>query len=121
MSTSRTQLKCRQLWKLCRRHGWSSPISRDALVNLALESAIQGQGRDIVHDLIEEPYIEFHVGRGYSLKNNPDAQAQAAYRLKDVCGYSEIQIEATLSRFEQAGGFSAYDAEALRDALDSWD
>jgi len=118
---SKSTLKCSLLWKLCRRHGWSSPVSEDGLTDLALEDGNQGDGREIAEELIEEPYIGYVNGQGYFVKNDPDSQAQAAYRLINHCGYLEIQVESTLSRFEQAGGFDAYDEEEVMDGLDNWE
>jgi len=97
---SRTRLKCRLLWKLCRKHGWGAPVPESVLV--------------------EEPYIRYREGHGYSVENDPDAQAQAACRLVSTCGYLEIQVEPTLSRFEQAGGFDAYDEREVSAALADW-
>ena len=117
---SDSQLKCELLWKLCRKHGWASPLLEDALIDLALESSDQGDGRELVDELVEEPYIAYQQERGYSVKNDPDAQAQAAYRLISVCGYHEIQVELTLSRFEQAGGFDEYDRDEVLSDLNDW-
>lgn len=111
--------ECNLLFKFARRHGWGNPISKDGLVDLALESSEQGEGREVVDKLAEEPYVINQPGKGYKLKNDPDSQAQAAFRLKQNCGYSELRIEATFSRFEQAGGFDEYDDSVLDD-LDDW-
>lgn len=113
------RIRCRLLWKLARRHGWGSPVDAGTLVRSALESSIQGAGHDRVGELVEEPF----VGRGpdgYFLRNDPDSQALAAVRLRETCGYSTLQVEATLSRFEQAGGFDAYDESSLRRKLSEW-
>lgn len=112
---------CALLWKVSRKHGWSSPISEDGLTDLALEDADQGKGREVVQRLTSEPYITYQRGQGYGMKNDPDSQAQAAYRLKNVCGYTELQIEATLSRFQEAGGFDAYEKQEVMKTLDDWD
>ena len=120
MSRDTSELKCRLLWKLCRRHGWATPVPRKALVDWALQDSDQGRGRTIVEDLLDEPYIGFQRGAGYSVRNDPDSQAQAAYRLKSVCGYTELQIEATLSRFQQAGGFAAYGEDDVLKTLKDW-
>lgn len=120
MPPSDAQLKCELLWKLCRRHGWGGAISKDGLTDLALDASSQGSGRKIVEQLIDESYITYQRGNGYRVKNDPDSQAEAAYRLKNSCGWSELQIEATLSRFEQAGGFSAYDEASVMQELDDW-
>lgn len=117
---SASELKCKLLWKLCRKHGWGSPVPRSRLVDLALQTSEQGRGKELVGELIEEPYIGYQDGRGYSVLNSPAAQAQAAYRLKSSCGYLEIQIEPTLSRFEQAGGFDAYDEAGVLATLNDW-
>jgi hypothetical protein len=117
---STSELKCKLLWKLCRKHGWGSPIPKTRLVNLALQSSSQGKGKRLVEELVQEPYIEYQEGQGYSALNNPDSQAQAAYRLNSSCGFLKIQIEPTLSRFEQAGGFDAYDEDDVLATLDDW-
>jgi hypothetical protein len=39
--------------------------------------------------------------------------------LYSTCGFLSIQIETTLSRFDQAGGFEAYDPAVL-DTLEPW-
>lgn len=115
-----TRVKCRLLWKLARRHGWGSPVAETTLVTDALEPSAQGRGRELLADLRREPFVGVRRGDEFVLSNDPDSQALAAVRLRETCGYSRLQVEATLSRFEQAGGFEAYDADALRDELDSW-
>lgn len=114
------RLKCRLLWKLARRHGWGSPIEEETLVVSALAPTEQGRGRDLLADLRSEPYVG-RISDGFVLKNDPDSQALAAARLHDSCGYSTLQIEATLSRFEQAGGFEAYDSIELARSLPAWE
>lgn len=64
----------------------------------------------MIDELKSEPYTVFQRGRGLQLKNDPDSQAVVAFELRDDCDHTELQIEATLSRFFQAGGFSEYDA-----------
>lgn len=123
MSSNRprdSELKCDLLWKICRRHGWSTPIPKQDLIDLALEDTEQGRGKKLVEELLDEPYIGYQKGAGYSVKNDPDSQAQAAFRLRETCSYSKIQIEATLSRFEQAGGFDAYERDAVVDGDRDW-
>jgi hypothetical protein len=120
MDDSSLQLKCRLLWTLCRKHSWASPLSITTLVNLALDRSEQGRGRLLVQELLAEPYVERRAGDGYRIKNDPDSQALAASRLRRTCDYRPIQIEATLSRFEQAGGFDAYSEAGIAEILDSW-
>ena len=114
------RLKCRLLWKLARRHGWGLPVEEETLVVSALAPAEQGRGWELVDDLRAEPYVG-RISGGFALKNDPDSQALAAVRLRETCGYSTLQIEATLSRFEQAGGFDAYQAGALARELSAWE
>ena len=102
-----------------RRHGWGSPVDEETLVTDALSPSEQGRGRAIVAALLEEPYVGREAG-GYVLRNDPDSQALAAVRLRESCGYSALQVEATLSRFEQARGFDAYAADDLARSLPSW-
>jgi hypothetical protein len=92
------------------------------LVDLALHSSDQGRGKELVQELFQEPYIKRKGANAYVLKNDPYSQAQAAYRLESVCGYTRLQIETTLSRFEQKGGFDYYDEqrEEILDSLNDW-
>lgn len=115
---SESEIKCYLQWKLCRTHGWGSPVPKEALVDLALDSVEQGRGKELIEDLIQEPYIEYQEGKGYQIKNSPDAQAKLAFHLEETCGYDRIQIEATLSRFKQAGGFDEYDRDEVFDSAD---
>lgn len=118
---SESEVKCKLLWKLC-RHNWDSDgIERDDLVLAALADAEQGRGRELVDELLDEPYVVPTGHDAFRVKNNPRAQARAAFRLRDTCGYSEIQLEAGLSRFRQAGGFDAFDREDVLESLDEWE
>jgi len=114
------EMKCSLLWKLCRKHTWGGPITKEGLVDLALKSSDEGRGKRLVEELIGEPYITRTRNGGYRVKNNPDSQAQAAFRLTTTCGYDELRVEATLSRFKDAGGFSAYDKEEVLSELGEW-
>lgn len=116
-----SRIKCSLFWKLCRRHGWGSPVPEDALVDMALARVEQGRGKKLVKELRTESYIEHQEGKGYKVKNSPDEQAKAAFRLRDTCSYSELRIEATLSRFEQAGGFDTYgEGDVFDPENDDW-
>jgi hypothetical protein len=85
-------------------------MSQKGLLDKALDDDEVPKGREVCDDLKNEPYITFHRGRGYTIKNNPDDQARIAFFLRDTCRYTEVQIEATLSRFDQKGGFDFYDS-----------
>lgn len=118
--SSESEIKCSLLWKLCRRHGWSSPVERQDLVSNALESVEQGRGKRLVDELLQESYIGHRNDMGYYVLNSPDRQAEAAYRLLETCKYSKLRIETTLSRFQQAGGFDAYSRDDVLGELDTW-
>lgn len=90
-------------------------------MNRALESTDQGRGKRLVDELLAEPYIGHDPRSGYSVVNDPDGQALAAYRLLDTCEYGpSFRIEATLSRFEQAGGLDAYPRPETLEELEPW-
>lgn len=104
-----TSIRCKILWKLARMHTWSGYVQERDLLDAALDTEDHDSGRDVIDELKNEPYTVFHRGRGIQLKNDPDSQAMVALELRDGCDFTELQIEATLSRFYQAGGFDAYD------------
>lgn len=107
--TGTSSIRCKLLWKLARMHAWSGFIQTRDLLAAALDTEGHDDGRKVIEELVNEPFTMFQSGQGIRLKNDPDSQALVAYELRDVCGYSEIQIEATLSRFAQNGGFEAYE------------
>lgn len=114
-------MKSELLWRLCRRHEWNKGfISAQALTDLALDDSEQGEGLNVVEELRSEPYITYQKNKGYRIKNNPDSQAEAAYRLQQVTVRTDLQIKSTLSRFEQAGAWSAYDKEEVLARLPEW-
>lgn len=106
-SSSDDAILCRLKWELASSHAWGGSIPTDDLLYV-LDSADQGRGRELAEKLKPKPYVTWQRGRGYGVKNSPNEQAKLAVELRDGCGYLEIQIEAKLSRFEQAGGFDAY-------------
>lgn len=97
---SDVEIRCKLLWKLCRSHGWGSPVPIDDLVGDALDAVDQGRGRQICDDLKKRPFITYRRGRGLTIKNSPVEQEKIAHILRDECSYTRLQIEATLSRFE---------------------
>lgn len=99
---------CRLKWELASSHTWAGPIPKDEFVNV-LDAADQGRGRELAEKLKQKSYVTWQRGRGFGVKNSPDEQAKLAVELRDDCGYLEIQVEAKLSRFEQAGGFDGYE------------
>lgn len=111
----RLRLKCRLIFRLCRRHTWGSPIPQDRLLRLSMRRNEFPLGREICEELKYEPYVTFRHGGGFGIKNDPTAQARVAWFLRERCGYTELQIEATLSRFAQAGGFSVFEHPETED------
>lgn len=107
--TDTPSVRCKLLWKLSRMHTWSGFIQERDLLTAALDTEGHDEGRDVIEDLKQEPFTVFQRGEGIRLRNDPDSQAIVAFELRDVCNYTELQIEATLSRFTQQGGFEAYD------------
>lgn len=104
-----TATRCKLLWKLSRMHSWSGFIPERDLLAAALDTEGHDTGREVFRTLKAEPFTVFQRGEGIRLKNDPDSQAMVAFELRDVCQYTELQIEATLSRFAQRGGFDAFD------------
>lgn len=98
-SSPRNPVKCSLRWKLARRHAWGSPIPEDDLVRMAPTDVGDDRAREACQELKTESYVTYRRENGYGLRNSPDEQAKLARVLRDTCGYSEIQIEATLSRF----------------------
>jgi hypothetical protein len=104
-SKSDADIKCEMKWKLCRKHGWSGPVPEDSLVKDSVDSHEIPRGRRIADDLKKESYVIYQRKRGFSLKGMPELE-QLARELRDQCGYNTIQIEATISPFHRAGGFT---------------
>lgn len=107
--SDRSSIRCKILWKLARMHTWSGYIDERDLLNAALDTEGHDAGRDVIKELRGEPFTVYQRGQGIQLKNDPDSQALVAFELRDDCNYTELQIEATLSRFFQAGGFAEND------------
>ncbi len=95
---SDTEIECRLLWRLVRVHGWSQWVPRDALVNNAVPPSDQGRAKTICDDLKMKPYINFQRGQGFRIVGN--TENRIALFLRDICGYTEIQIESSLSHFD---------------------
>ena len=98
------EIECALLWKLARTHGWSGSIPADDLVRDALPGHEDPRGHEICEELKRMAYVTYQRGQGFSLEGMPE-QEELAYELRDRCGYTELQIEATLSPFGRAGGF----------------
>lgn len=90
--------ECALLWKLARTHGWSRVADVHDLVadaNVDDEAA----ARDIARNrLAERTFIGFHQGRDEIWLEGPPP-VEVFYRLRDDCGFTELQIEATFSSY----------------------
>lgn len=107
--TDPSSTRCKLLWTLSRMHTWSGFTQETDLLTAALDTEGHDKGQDILEDLTRAKFTVFQRSEGIRLKNHPDSQAIVAFELRDACNYTEIHIEATLSRFSQRGGFDAYD------------
>lgn len=106
------------LWTISRSHEWTNSwIDEDAIARDGLATHMRGDVTSILLPLREEPYIEYHSSKGYRIKNDPDSQAQAAFRCREILEHSELRIEATFSRFDDVGGFDEYDKKDVIDDL----
>jgi hypothetical protein len=119
MKKSDSEVLCKLSWKLARRHGWGNPISKQGLADLALKSSNEGRGRELIDSLVSESFVG-KSQKGYYIPNDPDSQAVLAFRLRDTCGYTEVQIEATLSRFNESGGFDEYEGQDMIESDEGW-
>lgn len=117
---SSCQLKCDLLWALCREHAWGRAVSTQRLLRYGLPPGQRGRGRTLLDELLGESYLEYYPDSGYRLKNDPDSQALIASRLTETCEVPTMSVEATLSRFQQAGGFDTYDRQELAAQLEDW-
>lgn len=94
MVASRQDVECALLWKLVRSHGWSNEVAVQDLVDDA-NVQDETQGRDVARNqLATRDFIGYHGGKDTIWVTGPPSD-EIAYHLRDECGYSEIQIEAT--------------------------
>lgn len=92
------QVECALLWALARRHGWSSET---AISQLASDANVQDeqQAREVARNhLSEKAFIGYHQGKDTIWLDSPPTD-DLAYYLRDVCGFMELQIEATLDSY----------------------
>lgn len=96
---SKEEIRCAMLWRLARNHGWATWTPEEAVIR-AVPSHERGRARAIAGALRGERFITHHPDRGFKIAH--EAIERLALILRDVCGISEFQVEATLSHF---GGF----------------
>lgn len=97
-SGSGQDYECALLWKLARSHGWSSEVEVSDLASDANVSDEQ-RARDVARtDLASRDFIGYHQGKDTIWLAGPPSD-DMFYHLRDECGYSELQIEATFSSY----------------------
>ncbi|ADB63994.1 hypothetical protein Htur_5266 (plasmid) [Haloterrigena turkmenica DSM 5511] len=91
---------CRVLFKLGRDHTWGSPAPIDDF----LQGGFTQQEREVAQDEIvpdiKRGQVEYIGYQNGTIWLRGDKHDEAAYFLRDNCGYEEYRIEATLSRFD---------------------
>jgi hypothetical protein len=86
------------LWELARSHGWSKEVPVKDLVSDA-NVLDEKQGRDVARNqLSDNPFIGYHQGKD-TIWLDPPPTDDLAHHLRDVCGYGDLQIEATLDSY----------------------
>lgn len=90
------EIRCVMLWRLARNHGWATWTPEEDLTR-AVPSHERGRARSIADSLRGERLVTHHPSRGFKISH--EEIERLARLLRDVCGISEFQIEATLSHF----------------------
>lgn len=91
-------IECALLWKLARKHGWSVAVAVPELVreaNVEDEREARGVARN---RLADRDSVGYHNGRDTIWLRGPPSE-DVFYYLRDGCGYSELQIEATFDSY----------------------
>jgi len=90
--------ECALLWTLARKHGWSSETG---ISQLAADANVQDKqrAREVARNqLADRKFIDYHQGKD-TIWLDPPPTDDLAYYLRDVCGFMELQIEATLDSY----------------------
>jgi len=91
-------IECALTWELARSHGWSGQVDVSDLVSDANVQDEQ-RGREVArNELTNRSFIGYHQGKDVVWLNNPHSDAAPIF-LRDSCGYTEIQIEATFDSY----------------------
>lgn len=91
------QISCMLLWRLARIHGWSSAISVSDLV-IQTPVSDEKRARDVCRRVVtQKSYIAYDPSTDRLKLRVP--HDQLAYDLLN-CGYSELRIETTLTKFD---------------------
>ena len=97
-SGARRDMECSLIWKLARVHGWSSetPVS-----DLARDANVtdEKKAREVAQNqLSDKKFVGYHPGKDTIWLEGPPSD-DVFYHLRDECGYSEIQIDATFGSY----------------------
>lgn len=92
------EIECALLWKLARSHGWSRAVGVHALVSAANVDDEAAAGSVARNMLVERDFVGLHQGQDEIWLAAPPRE-DVFYRLRDDCGYTELQIEATFSSY----------------------
>ncbi|MDY7081228.1 MAG: hypothetical protein SXQ77_02185 [Halobacteria archaeon] len=99
---SDSDIFCQLIWGIARRHGWSKWVPEDVVVK-KVASSDRDRARRILRENVDEVTFLNYKKDGnnpkYRLREGPEEKENLAECLLE-CGYSKIQIEATVSRFE---------------------
>lgn len=91
-------LECKLLWELARTHSWSSSVEVHELARRA-NVLNERKARKVARDkLASRHYVGYHPGRDEIWLRGPPGE-DVFYHLRNRCGYSERQIEATFSSY----------------------
>lgn len=96
--TSPRAIECALLWKLSRLHGWTDSVS---VSQLARDANVQNEKRARAvarNRLSKRNFIGYHQALDTIWLRGPP-QNEVFYFLRDECGHSNLQIEATFSSY----------------------
>lgn len=97
-STPGQTLECALVWKLARAHGWSATVAVTELVREA-NVADEREAREVARNRVaDRKWVGYHNGRDAIWLRGPPTE-DVLYFLRDECGYTELQIEATFDSY----------------------
>jgi len=92
------EVECALLWKLARTHGWSAEVTVSDLVSDA-NVTDEKRAREVARTTLpDKKFVGYHSGKD-TIWLDPPPTDELAHYLRDVCGYMELQIEATLDSY----------------------
>ncbi len=98
-------------WHLARAHGWGGEVEFEKALDGAFSDSEKGEARELLRQPIKSYRVKFFQwseSDGEKIRMRGDRRVLVAYYLRDEAGYSELRIEATVSRFKDIdGGFES--------------